>query len=239
MLNKLAAWSVHLLTASGALVAILTLAEIHQLHFINALWLMCVAIFIDSIDGMLARLVKVKEVVPKIDGALLDNIIDFVNYVITPSFFLFVAPDLLTPFMKYPVIIAVCLASCYQFTQSDAKTTDHFFKGFPCYWNLVVLYLFVFSANNLVSSLVLLSLSILVFIPIKYVYPSRLDYLTDVKWLKVVMFLASILYGLHCLLMLSSYPNIPNYLVAYSTIYILFYMTFSLLRTIVPIIKAR
>mgnify|MGYP001139591804 CR=1 FL=1 len=140
--------------------------------------------------------------------------------------------------MKYPVIIVVSLASCYQFTQSDAKTTDHFFKGFPCYWNLVVLYLYVFSANSLISSTVLLVLSTLVFIPIKYVYPSRLDYLTDVKWLKVLMFIASILYGLHCLLMLATYPNIPTYLIAYSTVYILFYMTFSLLRTIVPIIKA-
>ena len=144
MYKKIPAWTVHLLTASGVLIALLTLFEIHNQHYINALWLMCAAIFIDAIDGTLARLVNIKEVIPNIDGALLDNIVDFLNYVVTPCFFILLCPDLVPSPMVWPILIAVSLSSCYQFTQSDAKTEDHFFKGFPCYWNLVVLYLYVF-----------------------------------------------------------------------------------------------
>ncbi len=237
--SKIAAWSVHLLTASGAVVALLTLSEINQHHFINALWLMAVAIFIDAIDGTLARLFHVKTVVPKIDGALLDNIIDYLNYVITPCFFLLIEPNLLSGQMKWFVLPAVCLSSAYQFTQSDAKTTDHFFKGFPCYWNLVVMYLYLFSATQLFSCVLLLLCSLLVFVPIKYVYPSRLDYLTEVLWLKFVMFAASLAYGIHCALMIHFYPNIPLYLIAYSAAYIIFYITFSVLRTVAPLIDIK
>lgn len=239
MRNKTLAWLVHTLTASGAIIALLTLSEIHEHHFINALWLMCAAIFIDAIDGTLARLVKVKEVIPHIDGALLDNIIDYLNYVITPCFFMLLCPNLLHPSSKWLVIICIILSSCYQFTQDDAKTEDHFFKGFPCYWNIVILYLYVFSANGIVSSTTLLTLSLLVFIPIKYVYPSRLDYLTKILWLKIIMFVASLLFGLNCLLMLNFYPKIPWYLITYSLAYVIFYISFSIIRTIAPIIRAR
>lgn len=239
MYKKIPAWTVHLLTASGVLIALLTLFEIHNQHYINALWLMCAAIFIDAIDGTLARLVNIKEVIPNIDGALLDNIVDFLNYVVTPCFFILLCPDLVPSPMVWPILIAVSLSSCYQFTQSDAKTEDHFFKGFPCYWNLVVLYLYVFTANPIFSAFTLLVLSFLVFAPIKYVYPSRLDYLTKTKALKIVMFIASVLYGFHCLLMLYNYPTIPTYLIVYSTAYISFYMTFSIIRTIAPLIKAK
>ncbi len=237
MLKKSSAWAVHLLTASGVLVALLTLLEIHQHHFINALWLMCAAIFIDAIDGTLARLVDIKRVLPHIDGALLDNIVDFLNYVVTPCFFIALAPNQVLPMMTWPVIIMVSLTSCYQFTQQDAKTKDHFFKGFPCYWNLVVLYLFVFSVPGNIGTAILITLSMLVFVPMKYVYPSRLENLSHVPWLKTVMFIASVMYGFHCLLMLTFYPDIPWYLIAYSVAYILFYLTFSLLRTIIPLIK--
>ena len=234
MTRKIAAWLVHLFTASGAIIAIWTLIETHQHNYINALWLMGVAIFIDAVDGTLARMVNVKQLVPQIDGALLDNIVDYMNYVITPCFFLWVEPSLIAPSMKWLVLSSVILASAYQFTQDDAKTEDHFFKGFPCYWNLVVMYLYLFSASSTISCSVLLVLSILVFIPIKYVYPSRLDYLTTIGWLKVVMSIASFLYGMHCIALLYFYPKIPLFLVFYSMLYITFYLTFSILRTIAP-----
>ena len=239
MIKTLPAWAVHAFTASGSVVALLTLAKIHNHQYIHALLFMGLAIFIDAVDGTLARVLKVKELVPKIDGALLDNIIDFLNYVITPCFFLWVAPDILPANIKWIAITVVCMASSYQFTQSDAKTEDHFFKGFPCYWNLVVMYLYLFTPTPWISATVLFVLSILVFIPIKYVYPSRLDYLTKNRNLKVLMFIASLFYGLHCLLMVLFYPRIPSFLVWYSISYIVFYISFSFLRTISPILKAR
>ena len=239
MIKRLSAWGVHLLTASGAIIALFTLNEIVNQRYISALWLMGLAIFVDAIDGTLARLVDIKKTVPQIDGALLDNIIDFLNYVITPCFFIWMAPDLLSAAVKPWLISIICLASCYQFTQNDAKTADHFFKGFPCYWNLVVMYLYLFSVSSHLSTFILFALSILVFIPIKYVYPTRLDYLTTISWLKKLMLFASIGYGASCLMMLYCYPVIPVALVTYSVIYVIFYLSFSVLRTIAPIIKAK
>ena len=39
------------------------------------------------------------------------------------------------------VASVVLLSSAYGFARPDAKTDDHFFTGFPSYWNIVALYL--------------------------------------------------------------------------------------------------
>ena len=166
-------WSIHAFTASGACFGILSLYAIYQHQLYFAFWLMGIAILIDAVDGMFARMVNIKEVVPEIDGTLLDNIVDFVNYVIVPCFFL-LASDLLVGTWKWFAVMVIILASSYQFTQTDAKTNDNFFKGFPSYWNITVFYLFCWQLSPLYNGWILIGLSTLSFIPIKYVYPSRL-----------------------------------------------------------------
>ncbi|HEL8431576.1 TPA: CDP-alcohol phosphatidyltransferase family protein, partial [Legionella pneumophila] len=89
-----AAWFVHVFTASAACIGVFSLYKIYQHDYVFALWLMAITVFIDAVDGSLARLVHVKSVLPKIDGALLDNIVDYLNYVITPCFFLLVKPGM-------------------------------------------------------------------------------------------------------------------------------------------------
>ncbi len=237
--NPFFAWLVHLLTASTAVIGLLTLNAIALHHYILAFYLMGAAIFIDAIDGTLARFVNVKKYAAKIDGTLLDNIVDFINYVITPCFMLLSAPNMLHSAHRWILVGAIALASCYQFSQCDAKTEDHFFKGFPCYWNIVVFYLFIFSTSVLFNEIVLLILCILVFVPIKYVYPSRLDYLTTSAWLKRVMQVASILYGVSCLLIIYQYPKLSTINLAYSAGYIIFYLWFSIIRTLYPLIKEK
>ena len=91
----LSAWAVHAFTASAAFFGVLTLVNIYHHDYVQAFWYMAITIFIDAVDGTMARLVRVKEILPKIDGALLDNIVDFLNYVVTPSFFLWVKSDML------------------------------------------------------------------------------------------------------------------------------------------------
>lgn len=235
--TKIAAWSVHLLTASGALIALLTLNQIYHHQYVSALWLMALSIFVDAIDGALARWARVKIVLPQIDGALLDNIIDYLNYVVIPCFFLLIEPELLNGDITWLVLGGILLSSAYQFTQSDAKTPDHFFKGFPCYWNLAVFYLYLFKPTSLTCAMILLTLCLLVFVPIKYVYPSRLDFLTASRKIKNLMVLASFLYGISCLLMLYMFPVIAAPVVIYSICYVIFYLTFSLYRTFVPLAK--
>ena len=237
--HKLVAWSVHAFTASAACVGLLTLAKIYQHEYKYALWLMAIAIVIDAVDGTLARLVRVKTVLPAIDGALLDNIVDYVNYVITPCFFLFVKSDMLPESIAAYTIVAIIITSSYQFCQADAKTPDHFFKGFPCYWNIAVFYMFIFDTSMNVNAAILITFCVLIFVPIKYVYPSRLDYLTESKFLKLLMHVFSITYGICSAVILWTYPDINQTCLLLSLGYIIMYLVLSFYRTYSPMILSR
>lgn len=237
--HYLVAWAVHAFTASAACFGILTLIKIYQHDYVQALWFMAIAVVIDAVDGTLARLVRVKAVLPNIDGALLDNIVDYLNYVITPCFFLFVKPDMLPTSYLFSIIVAIIITSSYQFCQSDAKTPDHFFKGFPCYWNIAVFYMFIFDTTMITNAWILSILCILIFVPIKYVYPSRLDYLTDSKMLKILMHSFSLIYGISSALILWNYPHIESIWLALSMGYVVMYLTLSVYRTYSPMIRSR
>jgi phosphatidylcholine synthase len=227
-------WLIHAFTASGACVGILALLAIYQRDFLLALWLMFAAILIDAVDGMFARMVRIKEAVPEIDGALLDNIVDFFNYTLVPCFFLLVT-NLLPESWRIFCVMAIIFSSAYQFTQIDAKTSDHFFKGFPSYWNIAVFYLFFWQMDPMTNMGILFVLAILSFVPIKYVYPSRLEYLTDNKYLRLCMSLITILWGAATSGLLWFYPQTNHLLVAVSVGYILLYLGISLYRTWVPL----
>lgn len=232
--RKMIGWFIHLFTASGACVGLFSLFSIYQHHFILALWLMGIAIFIDAVDGMFARMIKIKQVVPEIDGALLDNIVDFLNYTIVPCFFLLVS-DLLPHYLNFSCVTAIIFASAYQFTQVDAKTRDHFFKGFPSYWNIAVFYLFFWQMSPFANMFILFFLALLSFVPIKYVYPSRLDYLTNNRFLRSAMVVATVCWGIATLGLLWIYPKSNDFLVAISIGYILLYIAVSLYRTYIPL----
>ena len=227
-------WSIHAFTASGACVGLLSLLAIYNQNLLLALWLMSAAIVIDAVDGMFARKVKIKQAVPEVDGELLDNIVDFVNYTIVPCFFLLVT-NLLPYGWRIVCVTAITFASAYQFTQVDAKTSDHFFKGFPSYWNIAVFYLFFWQMNSIVNMLILLSLAVLSFVPIKYVYPSRLDYLTTNKLLRLGMVVVTVCWGVATTGLLWIYPESNLFLVAISIGYLLLYIGISLYRTWVPL----
>lgn len=164
-----AAWGVHLYTALGLVLALLSMEAIAQGDAPAFLLLNLAAIFVDGSDGTLARHFRVKEVVP-FDGALLDNIADYITYVFLPAL-AFVAFGLLPDGWRWVVVFPV-LASGYQFCQSIAKT-DESFVGFPSYWNLVFLYFYVLQPPSWLTAVVLVVLSIMVFVPFHYVYPSR------------------------------------------------------------------
>ena len=166
------AWLVHLYTALGTVVAFFSLLCIEQTNFREAFCLMALAVVIDATDGTLARAARVKELIPWFDGDLLDEIVDYFNYVIVPSLFL-VRANILPPQDSLWLAALPLLASAYGFCQREAKTADYFFLGFPSYWNVVVFYLYVLKTPLWVNAFLIIALSILVFVPIKYVYPSR------------------------------------------------------------------
>ena len=238
-LSYVAAWSVHVFTASAACIGVFSLVKIHQHEYIFALWLMLITVVIDAVDGSFARLVKIKEILPRIDGALLDNIVDYLNYVITPCFFLLVKPGMLPSEYSIILIAAVTITSSYQFCQSDAKTPDHFFKGFPCSWNVTVFYMFIFNTSATTNAILLSILSLLIFVPVKYVYPSRLDYLTESRVLKILMHICSIIYAISSILLLINYPNMNIIYLTLSLAYVAMYLFLSFYRTYYPMIRAK
>jgi phosphatidylcholine synthase len=164
------AWGVHLFTASGAVFGMVALLAILAGDFSRAGLLLLLALFIDAVDGTLARAVGVGEVLPDVNGRRLDDIVDFLNFVIVPVVFMVAAGSLVTWWLAaIPV-----LASAYGFSQEKAKTEDDFFLGWPSYWNVLALYLWLLDLSPVAGSVWLVGCAIAVFIPIKYIYPSKL-----------------------------------------------------------------
>ena len=171
-------WIAHLYTATGAVIALLATGMTFAHNFRAVFIYFIVATFVDATDGVLARALKVKERLPNFDGAKLDDIIDYLMYVFVPALVVWQA-DLVPS--AFPICAAIVLSSAYGFAQTDAKvaSTDYFFTGFPSYWNIVVVYLYVLQLSPRTNAIILAALAVLVFVPIRYVYPSRTKTL---KW---------------------------------------------------------
>lgn len=170
---RAAGWALHAYTASGTAIAFLALTASVGGDEVAALWWLFLALLIDGTDGMLARRLRVKEVIPTFDGARLDDIVDYITYCFVPIFLLWHGGHL--PDGRLGTVLAVLplLASSYQFCRTDAKTDDHFFLGFPSYWNVLAFYVIVLDVSPGATAALLLTCAALVFVPIKYVYPSR------------------------------------------------------------------
>lgn len=172
-------WLAHLYTGLGAVVALLATLAVLGGDYRGAFIWLGVQIFIDATDGVLARALRVKERLPHFDGGRLDDIIDYLCYVFIPVLLLLHA-GLLPASWGVWVGSAVLLSSAYGFSQTAAKvkTDDYFFTGFPSYWNLVAFYLFLLKLSPEVNAAILLTFAVLVFVPLRYVYPSRTETLS-------------------------------------------------------------
>ena len=131
---------VHVYTASGAVLALLIVLAAVKGDVAQALWLGLAVLVIDGTDGMLARRYAVKDRLPWFDGALLDNIVDYLTYVFAPVVLLLQGGYLPGGVAGTVIAVVPLIASSYQFCRVDAKTEDHFFLGFPSYWNVVAFY---------------------------------------------------------------------------------------------------
>jgi phosphatidylcholine synthase len=171
-MSVFSAWLIHFYTASGAVVAFLGVIAVLNERYREAFLWMVVATLIDATDGWLARRLAVRERVPGIDGARLDDIVDYLTFVFLPVLLLYRAGTLPAAW-GVGVAAIVLLSSAYGFAAVDAKTDDHFFTGFPSYWNIVALYVFASGLSPAVNAVVLMILSGLVFWRLRYVYPTR------------------------------------------------------------------
>jgi phosphatidylcholine synthase len=181
---------------------------------------MSYTLFVDAIDGTLARHFEVKRVLPSIDGARLDDCVDYFTYVVVPVFFV-VQMGMLPAALVVPVASLVLVASLFGFGRTDAKTDDHLFTGFPSYWNVVAFYLYVLEWPGPASALLLTVLAIGVFVPVRYVYPSRT---TTLRPLTVAL---GVVWALAILWAIAHLDTRPKPLVAATLLYVVYYFALS------------
>lgn len=172
MTARMKALLVHLLTATGAVFAMLAmLAAVEAKWDMMFLWLV-VAFAVDGIDGPLARRYDVRSNAPMFDGVLLDLIVDYLTYVFIPAFALFQS-GLLPGWTGWIAIIVITFSSALYFADTRMKTADNSFSGFPGCWNMAVIVLFAAEPGFWIILAIVLALAILMFLPVKFIHPIR------------------------------------------------------------------
>lgn len=173
-MSKLFAWFAHFYTSLGlvcaAIIAVLIVQGGDRSFRLAFLWMM-IATAIDATDGWIARRARVTDVLPHFDGRILDDLADVHQYVSLPLLLLWRA-GVLTGASQWLLVLPL-LSSGYWWSQVNAKTADGFFLGFPCYWNIIAFYLFMFGPPIAVSATVILLFSFLTFVPTPYLYATR------------------------------------------------------------------
>lgn len=217
-----AAWLVHAYTALGAVLAFLGALAVVQNDVRRAFAMMFAATIVDATDGAFARRARVKAVLPGIDGAHLDDIVDYLTFVFLPM--LLIARTGGLPQVGGLIVVAVVLiSSVIAFSMQDAKTPDDFFTGFPSYWNIVVLYLVAARTRPVVNAVLLLALSAMIFVRIGYIYPSRTRQMR-----RLTLALAAV-WGVEIAAVIWLLPAPPAWLLIVSLVFPVYYFVMSLL----------
>ena len=203
-LNTATLWTPHLVTASGLLFAFLSLVEIFASNYRMALIWMTAGVISDAIDGTIARRLNSAKKLPSFDGTLLDAIVDYITYVMVPVIFIYKAQLIPVDYNNW-LLPAILIASAYQFAQSESKTHDNFFT----------------------SNLILLTvLTALIFVPIKYYYPSR-----TTKHKTLIMSVA-IIWGISGFSLIFTYPTVYPIPLGISIICSTYYIAISIFATL-------
>jgi phosphatidylcholine synthase len=188
--HKLAAWLVHLYTASGGVIGMFALFAAAEGHIRRAFLLLILTMVIDTTDGLLARRVRVRSVLPDFDGAMMDNVIDVLTFVWIPIFIMWRESLLPSPAW----IIVPVLAALYAYGQTNMKTDDAFFLGFHSYWNIVALYLYWLEPVAAAAAMLVVVPAVLTFIPTRYLYASRNHILWKTTWSLGAIWLVMVVY---------------------------------------------
>lgn len=169
---RLKALCVHLLTATGAVLSMFAmLAAVEGQWSLMFLWLVF-ALFVDGIDGPLARRYRVDKNWPTYDGVLMDLIVDYLTYVFIPAYALFKS-GLLDGWAGWFAMIAIVYGSVVYFADTRMKTDDKSFSGFPGCWNMVVLVLFAIAPPQPVILVIVMALTVAMFLNLKFIHPTR------------------------------------------------------------------
>lgn len=209
----LLAWFVHLYTSLGVPLGVWAIFETFHGEYRRAWLLLAATVVLDATDGAMARYVRVWEVLPGVDGRRLDDIVDYFCWVIVPVVLL-----VQTGLLPAWAAAAPLLASCYGFAQVAAKTDDDYFLGFPSYWSLGAFYLYLFESPPWFNAALVLSFSVLVFVPVRYPYP------TKTKPLRPLTLILGTLWGLSMMALLVLLPEKLGWLLWGSLFFPLYYL---------------
>jgi phosphatidylcholine synthase len=186
LLDYARAFAVHVLTASGAGLALLALLAAVRGGFDVMFLCLGLALIVDGIDGTFARALKVAEVLPRWSGDVLDLVVDFVTYVFVPAYAI-AASGLLPPWLGAAAGIVIVMTGAIYFADRRMKTADNYFRGFPTLWNVVAFYLFVLKPAPWLAALLVALLAVLTFVPFKFLHPFRVVRLRMVSMAAVVL----------------------------------------------------
>jgi phosphatidylcholine synthase len=167
-----AAALVHVFTGLGVVCALLALYALLDHHWELAFAWLGVALFIDAVDGTLARSVGVRTLLPRFSGERLDLVIDYVTYVLVPALALVLA-GFLPGWPGLVLASLILLSSLFHFSDMESKTEDHCFVGFPAIWNVVAFYIFAFQMPPWAAGTVVLACVVLTFVPMHWAHPMR------------------------------------------------------------------
>ena len=212
-IKKGMAWSVHAFTTSGIVLGFLALVAVLKNDAVAAFMWLGLALFVDGVDGTLARRARVKEYTPNFDGSSLDLVIDFFTYVAVPALMVYwfnmVPVPAFLPTQTWSLICGALImaVSCYTFANVNMKSFDYYFVGFPAIWNVVVLYFYLFNTGWLVNLITVVALSILTFVPVKFVHPLRVTHWRNITIPMTVLWAAMTL----SLIISSRAPNYADW----------------------------
>jgi len=125
------------MTASGAVAGLLALQAVIDGNIRGALLWLVVCQVLDGLDGPIARKIDVVIHAPRVNGYVLDLIVDYLTCVVVPVALL-VRLQILPHEFQTIIASLILLISALWFARSDIETEDHWFNGFPAVWNLAV-----------------------------------------------------------------------------------------------------
>lgn len=169
---KTLAFGVHLFTATGSIIAFMSLVEASNKNWVYSFAWLGLALFVDGVDGPMARRLGVKNVLPNWSGEMLDNVIDYVTYVLIPAFIIYNS-GLLNTALSYLSGLIIVSSSAIYYADTGMKTKENFFKGFPVVWNMLVFALFVIQPNQWFSFFAIVLSAIICFLPVYFLHPVR------------------------------------------------------------------
>ena len=222
---KFLAWCVHIFTASGILSAFMAIIAIDAGKFQEAMLWLFLCLIIDGVDGTFARLFRVGEVLPQVNGQTIDYVIDFATYAIIPAYFFYSCGLVPAPWNLY-LTFAILMVSALYYGLDGMVSDGMHFIGFPVMWNMVVLFLyFIFELPPWGNAALIIFFAILHFVPIKFAYPSRAR---RFKWLILIN---TLLFLISVLLAVWLYPERPLWIWWVSVLTTLTYGVIGVLET--------